>query len=385
MISTPTKVTEMSETEDAMPLSRRERRLREMAAAGLLPEHPPEATPEPPAAEPEIDDDDLEISPLNPDGSPRTRREMRQLRELLLAEREALALESTQAFTLSDLQEATANAEASADVPASDQSEQEVALDVVVADATTLDVEFKVAHDEAPTDSTAIDGAAVEGEPADAVHARSESEGQAAAKAEDPMATAPVSAKQSYSFPDITPLDEGGSVFDDPSVRGVVKTPNGSGGDFDDLISRAVAQEGAAGSTNASALILPETHPSDQLSGPIGETGELFITGELFSTDSIELPKSLGETGGHAGLLDSVQGDPDEFAIGEAAAAADVGGIQPVSAAQAVSARAPGESVIAAPEKAQSKMPIALIATGGGLLVVIAGLAIWAFASGFFA
>src|SRR5690606_24916676 len=110
-------------------------------------------------------------------------------------------------------------------------------------------------------------------------------------------------AKESYSFPDIQPPEEWRSVFDDPASR--VVPEQGSGGDFDDLISRAVAQEGATGTTNTSALILPSM-PDDTggLSGPIGATGELYVTG------SIDLPKSLGETGGHASIHDSIELDP---------------------------------------------------------------------------
>src|SRR5690606_14566064 len=62
-----------------------------------------------------------------------------------------------------------------------------------------------------------------------------------------------------YSFPDIAPLDDGVSVFDDAATRllGSGETqPEQPQGDFDDLIHRAVAQEGATGAST-SALILP--------------------------------------------------------------------------------------------------------------------------------
>jgi len=329
----------MTEAEEGRPLSRRERRLREMAEAGeLSAEQPPieksPAAQAPPASEVgvELEDefDEPEISPFNPDGTPRSRREMRELRERAFAERQATEpdydLEKTQAFSLEDLEEAQAAAAEEEEPDAPQTAEVEIIEDPAAGD------------DESPA----------------------------------------------YSFPDIAPLDEGGSVFDDPAVRlagaqAVDDAESAEGGEFDDLISRAVAQEGAASPTNASALILPDMGRTGGISGPIGETGELFITG------SIELPKSLGETGGHSALLDSVQGDADEFALGEAPSPGDTGIIAPVSAARAVSARSTAASVVTGPEKEKRRLPIALIATGGGLLIVIAGLAIWAASTGFFA
>lgn len=333
----------MTESDEGRPLSRREIRLREMAATGSLPTaEPPQAVPETPA---QGSAGDLDISPFHPDGTPRTRREMRELREIALAEQGDLEIEQTQAFTPQDFEEAIA--------------------------AAGSDFE-----DEDGDEETA--------EPAEQAETKQAEPGQAEAETEpieSRAAGGPVSEPTSgYSFPDIAPLDEGASIFDDPALR-TAPRPNGAqatGGDFDDLISRAVAQEGAAGTTNASALILPNMGHTGQLSGPIGETGELFITG------SIDLPKSLGETGGHAALLDSVQGDPDDIVLGEHPGHHD-DAIAPVSAAKAVSARAASTSVVAAPEKEKSKLPLVLIATGGGLLVVIAGLAIWAVSSGFFA
>lgn len=189
-------------------------------------------------------------------------------------------------------------------------------------------------------------------------------------------------AKQQYSFPDIAPLDEGRSVFDDPTIRMM----NGSGarqgqsanvGGFDDLISRAVAQEGAAGTTNSSALILPNMPDTDGLAGPLGETGELYITG------SIDLPKSLGETGGHSALHDSVEIEPlDELGFAEPTPTGAI--MAPVSASRAVSARGAQGPLVAEATKDKSKMPIVLIATGGVLVLGATGLIIWAASSGLF-
>ncbi len=445
----------MSESDEGRPLSRRERRLREMAEAGML------SAEEAPVEEPRaaVSLDEPEISPLNPDGTPRSRRELRELREQALAERRQAEeaefdLEKTQAFSLEDIEEATATGgaeevlgvdeglradegpgaeaveaefavvdggpggpctveaeiiaegattESLAEDAADDADLEELLGDLAAPETEALDLDLDLESVESDggadaavtglADDEAVSAEAefaeareetVETEEPETEHPGAERHDDPASEAREPDAAAgeqhgDALGEPAYSFPDITPLDEGGSVFDDPAVR-VSGTAPAQGGDFDDLISRAVAQEGAASPTNASALILPDMGHTGQLSGPLGETGELFITG------SIELPKSLGETGGHSALLDSVQGDPDEFALGEAPASnRDSGIIARVWAARAVRARSTAASVVAAPEKEKSRLPIALIATGGGLLVVIAGLGIWAAATGFFA
>lgn len=198
---------------------------------------------------------------------------------------------------------------------------------------------------------------------------------------EAPQASDPESeTKTSYSFPDIAPPEEWRSVFDDPATRSI---PSRGGvadqGDFDDLISRAVAQEGAAGATNTSALILPSM-PEDTggLTGPLGGTGELYVTG------SLKLPKSLGETGGHSSMLDSIELDPITGA--EASDPQTTGqSPMPVSARSAVSARMDSSiPVVAKPAKEHSKVPLILSLTGGGLLIVVVALGIWGANNGMF-
>lgn len=182
-----------------------------------------------------------------------------------------------------------------------------------------------------------------------------------------------------YSFPDIVPPEEWRSVFDDHSTRTVGGPEPKPVEDFDDLISRTVSDEGSTGGTGTSALILPSL-PEDTggLTGPLGGTGELFVTG------SLNLPKSISETGGHAALHDSIELDPifgkdgrPEMGVGD--------GPAPVSARHAVSARATeGMSVVAKPARERSKLPLVLSITGGSLLVVVVGLGIWAWSSGMF-
>ena len=187
--------------------------------------------------------------------------------------------------------------------------------------------------------------------------------------------------RESYSFPDIAPPEEWRSVFDDPSGREFQNESeqNPESGDFDDLISRAVAQEGSTGGTGSSALILP-TMPEDTggLTGPLGATGDLYVTG------SLKLPKSLGETGGHSALHDSIEMDP---ITGDQVPPRDEAneGPAPVSARHAVSARVDSSiPVVAKPTREKSKLPLVLSLTGGGLLVVVVGLGAWGASNGFF-
>ena len=236
---------------------------------------------------------------------------------------------------------------------------EDLSVDAEIVDATPVD--NPIVPDDAPSEMS-VEG--VVAEPVEATEA------------------APKSASTGYSFPDIVPPEEWRSVFDDPASRQGPAAGQSAqaGGDFDDLISRAVAQEGAAGSSNTSALILPAM-PDDTggLSGPLGGTGELYLTG------SIELPKSLGETGGHSALHDSIEMDP---ILGHDPAEAQVTGDHgpaPVSARHAVSARVPSSiPVVAKPTKERSKLPLVLSLTGGGLLVAVVGLGVWGASNGMF-
>ena len=227
------------------------------------------------------------------------------------------------------------------------------------------------------------DAAAVEAEPA-AVEAEIiaepapvEAEAAPEAVAADPAPASPET-PQTYSFPDIAPPEEWRSVFDDPTPR---KLPGQKGdGDFDDLISRAVAQESTA-SSNTSALILP-TMPEDTggLAGPLGATGDLYVTG------SLKLPKSLGETGGHAALHDSVEVDPiSGMPDDDPHVTAEQTGLAPVAARHAVSAQVTSSiPVVAKPVKERNKLPLVLSLTGGGLLVVVAGIGVVGATQGWF-
>lgn len=402
----------MSDNEEDRPLSRRERRLKELGETGM---NPLVSGATAPGADPRtdlVDSEEIVISPVDEHGRPRTRREMRELREQALAERaaqaeEAAALEEAgvreedvdpEAVELENLFEV----EVIPEVEATPESEETPEVEALVeADqrpesaVPAFDEHLAQTQPFSPADFAAATTAAEVDEGIE-IHANevvdADEDGDEMLDAEIAADTVPISAirerstraaeaPQTYTFPDIAPLDDGISVFDNPASRGVSGKDPGSvgenGGGFDDIISRAVAQEGAASASSSSALILPAMPESGQLAGRLGETGELYITG------SIELPRSLGETGGHASLLDSVEADPlDELGFADRAASA--GGIAPVSAARAVSARATLGPVVTEAQKEKSKLPVVLIATGGGLVVAVVALLVWGATSGMF-
>jgi hypothetical protein len=449
----------MTDQDESRPLSRREIRLREMAAAGVAPEETPVPQEAVAAGDTATDaSDDIEISLFDETGRQRSRRELRALREQALAERAAAQQEAASAVEAEPEPEPEmvepdpAQAEAveperdpdpvevepepvepepepAAEGPHVEEAQPELGLPETVAFDVIADQQPEPAndfaallHEIAAENASALSEAEVFAEPdrgpqpeiaaEPQVQAESEVEPEAqtepdapaepeiqaepeieaetvveaeaapAAAAEDFEAHDYAAPSQGYSFPDIAPLDEGQSIFDDPALQvmnaqGAQTGPDtGDGRGFDDLITRAVAQEGAASSTSTSALILPSMPETDSLSGPLGETGELFVTG------SFELPKSLSETGGHAALHDSVEADPlDELGFAEAT---PTGMMAPVSASRAVSARSVQGAFVAEATKDKSKMPVVLIATGGVLVLGAAGLIVWAAASGLF-
>ncbi len=437
----------MTDQDESRPLSRREIRLREMAAAGVSPEEVPAPQGTAAAADSAVTDAAIEIDiPLfDETGRQRSRRELRELREQALAERAAAQQEVASAVEVEPEPEPAQpeTVEPELDAPQGEPVLPEtVAFDVIADQQTEPANDFAALLQEIAAENASVADAAEtfaqaesspqpeilpepqpEVEPEDSVepepevHVEPDSEAQIEAEPEPELQVvpevqaeavpetepatelapevtaedsahsdfaAPVSAapSQGYSFPDIAPLDEGHSIFDDPALRvmnaqGAQTGPDtGDGRGFDDLITRAVAQEGAASTTNTSALILPTMPETEGISGPLGETGELFVTG------SFELPKSLSETGGHAALHDSVEADPlDDLGFAEAT---PTGMMAPVSASRAVSARSVQGALVTEATKDKSKMPVVLIATGGVLVLGAAGLIVWAAASGLF-
>ncbi len=446
----------MSDQDESRPLTRRELRLREMAAAGAEPEAPEPVDEAAPVETPgeaadavasSADEAEIEISLFDENGRMRSRRELRELRaqaeaaveaeatvepsaaeqpeaaqaETEEAESEAIESEAVEAEAGEQVEvqsepagEAGNETEAApepivepelaegleqlgfeqpgADAPGSQPQPETQASEEPLAETVAFDV---IAEEQAVAAEPAVIGEVIlEDEQDPAVGEETPVEEAAAEEAAPEVPAAeerapeptpepmPALPSQGYSFPDIAPLDEGQSVFDDPAIRmmgaaGAQQAAEPAGGDFDELINRAVAQEGASSTSNTSALILPNMPESEGLAGPLGDTGELFITG------SIDLPKSLGETGGHSALHDSVEIEPlDELGISEAAPAG--GGMAPVSASRAVSARGSQGPLVADASKDKSKMPVVLIATGGVLVLGAVGLIVWAATSGLF-
>lgn len=424
----------MTDQDESRPLSRREIRLREMAAAGVAPEEAP-APQNAAAADAAITDAAVEIDiPLfDETGRQRSRRELRELRDQAIAEQAAAQQEAargaepepetvqpeaveTEPEVIEAAEPEAVESEAVEVTHAEPVLPETVAFDVIADQQTEPANDFAaLLHEIATENASAADEAETiaqpessaqpeivpepqpEEDPEAQVEPEVRIEPEPAAQPEAEPVTeiapedsgrsdfaAPVSAapNQGYSFPDIAPLDEGHSVFDDPALRvmnaqGAQTGPDtGDGRGFDDLITRAVAQEGAASTTNTSALILPTMPETEGISGPLGETGELFVTG------SFELPKSLSETGGHSALHDSVEADPlDDLGFAEAT---PTGMMAPVSASRAVSARSSHGALVTEATKDKSKMPVVLIATGGVLVLGAAGLIVWAAASGLF-
>lgn len=187
-----------------------------------------------------------------------------------------------------------------------------------------------------------------------------------------------------FEFPTIQPDADETLIHADPAtvtvdqifdIPAVPDAPSEPAGDFDDIISRAVAAEGVTTSSNA--LILPLMPESSDLKGALNETGEIYITG------SIELPRSLGETGGHASLHDTV--DNLDSVLGDLEAQ-DVApdDTRPIAASQAISAQASNNSLVTPATKSGGRLPVVLFITAGGLVVGIVGLVIYGSTSGLF-
>lgn len=412
----------MSDNGSERPLTRKERRQLEEQQEAQLARGSVDAEPqeelapviEAPDQDPAVasedefdfDEEQLVYATVDDEGNPLSRREVRQLREDAIAvlraqheaqvaqAAEAAALEaeaaedealkdeasedfnahdvSTQAFSLEDLQEIEDENSEVADTEVADTEEAEAAEE-------TVEVIDSVEGFEELLEESGVEPEIVDAEPtATTVIETTEEE-----PPEDQASTS----DDEYSFPDIKPLEVDRPIFDDPSVR-TVGTPGTSaqGTGFDDMIERAVADETASVHTGTSSLILPTIPGNDDLSGAIGSTGELFVTG------SFELPKSIGETGGHSKLQDSIDGEGSE----EEQDATDMLNLTdmyetsefdsaPVSASQAVSTRSLDKSGITAPEvQHDNKKSLIWMGTGAGLILVLIGAGIWVAKSGLF-
>jgi hypothetical protein len=123
--------------------------------------------------------------------------------------------------------------------------------------------------------------------------------------------------------------------------------------------------------TTTNALILPSIPHQGNTSGPLTSTGEIMITG------SIDLPRSLGETGVHPNVYDSSEMDRMLDQLDEGG---HRNGIVPVSASRAVSTHASTRGVMAPPKQRGLTLPTVLTVTVGVLAVGVLAL----FAVGYF-
>lgn len=141
---------------------------------------------------------------------------------------------------------------------------------------------------------------------------------------------------------------------------------------YENTISREVGGGNVA--TTTSALVLPVIPPTG-FSGPFGSTGEILVTG------SIDLPRSLGTTGGDARRYD----DPDVDNLFDAFDNEIINtDSAPVRAIRAVSTHTSTHGVIHTTKPQGNRMLTGLLITTGSLAVVVVGLLITAFATGVF-
>jgi hypothetical protein len=132
-----------------------------------------------------------------------------------------------------------------------------------------------------------------------------------------------------------------------------------------------------SGAITTSALVLP-TLPSDNLTRPLGSTGEILITG------TIDLPRSLGATGAHPGRFD--HSDVDAYL--EAGDREDTHanpGSEPVRAIRAVSTHTSTRGVMEAKKpKGASRLPVILGVAATVMLVGVIVLVVAATVFGVF-
>lgn len=130
-----------------------------------------------------------------------------------------------------------------------------------------------------------------------------------------------------------------------------------------DSFFRTVGSNG--GPLTTSALVIPSIPQASDITRPFSRTGEILITG------SIDLPMSLGATGGNAARLDHADIDAlfaqedHEYAPADAA---------PVRAIRAVSTHTSTHGVISAKKPASNRLPMMMAVTAGVLAVGVASL-----------
>ena len=117
------------------------------------------------------------------------------------------------------------------------------------------------------------------------------------------------------------------------------------------------------------ALVLPNFPTAAQLTGPVGSTGEILITG------SIDLPRSVGVNGRHPSRYDLAEVDLFDQSDREDAAPDSA----PVRAIRAVSTHTSSQGIIATKRPKGNNLPVILSITAGVMMVgvvvlVVAGM-----------
>lgn len=147
----------------------------------------------------------------------------------------------------------------------------------------------------------------------------------------EPPLVAPTEALVATPPPPATPAAPLPPVFATPATQATVVTP------FSDAVpvvspSRMVGEM----ATTTSSLIVPET-PTIDIAGPLGDTGEVVVTGQ------IRLPQSLSEIGSLPALVEDRDDDEvmDAYVTGAIAASA-----KPMRASQAVSGKGDDSDIV---------------------------------------
>ncbi|MGF3055100.1 hypothetical protein [Microbacterium sp. YY-01] len=140
---------------------------------------------------------------------------------------------------------------------------------------------------------------------------------------------------------------------------------------YDDL----VGQDGSGSSSSPNALIFAGEPGIPSLSGPIGQAGQVLVTG------SYDLPMGLGSTGSAPGTTDGKEAD----AVLIDNELPPTSSPTPIAASSAISTIKPAAEVIRPPQPDKgNRMMLALTITAGGLALALVGVVVVAFTTGVF-
>ncbi|KQV07841.1 hypothetical protein [Leifsonia sp. Root112D2] len=142
---------------------------------------------------------------------------------------------------------------------------------------------------------------------------------------------------------------------------------NEQGLPFDQVIAQHVDSAGSGSAT--SSLILPMIPSAPDATGPLTSTGEILVTG------SIDLPRSLGATGQHPDRYDSAAMDR----MFDSETDVNTSTVAPIRASRAVSTHTSTRGVIAPRKKRGGRSLIILAVTAGILAIGVIALVVAGF------